>query len=992
MSTMPDEHGDGEGGTQPAPGRHDRCAEPAALEQAAEAGELPPPLAEHVSDCPACRLAWESALADARFLSRARALSASSLPPAGAPRLAGYRTLGVVSSGSQGVVYRAVQESTSRTVAIKTLVAGEGATVRQRARAEREVEIAASLRHPNIVTIFESRKLEDGRIAVVMEFVDGVPLDCWNPTGETAAERRAAMLGVFISVCGAIHHSHLAGVIHRDLKPDNILVTPDGRPVVLDFGIAKTRNISGTMTGEFAGTPAYASPEQVAGHPDEVNALTEVYSLGVILYRLLTGAMPYEITGGIFDIAQTIASTPPTNPVLLDASISSDLRAVVLRALAKDRAERYQSAAALAADLERCLAGEPVDARRGSGWYLLRKAVVVNRRRLALVAAGVVLLAVSGGAVWLSTSRAAASARQAALQQEQAHQESVRARAVTELLRETMPAPSSPARELQYAGIVGNGLGRLYLKLETNSFSQEPEVDLAVRRLWGGVYTGFGGARASNMIEYAELALRHGITRLKERHPSGLWQDNPEVAGMMHELAGVLLVRKRLPEAEEICRQVLAMRRKSLGVSGLAVAESEALLARILLARGETAGAIAVADVAIGQLRGLPAGRADALLGSMLAVRGRIELDAGRLAAAEPLVREGLSLRLRSLPPRDSELLASLLDAAELARLAPACDLAGIMIRAWQCGPAGLAANISADIAQISRGDLTTVERIVRTGRTASMGRLVALHRELVPGDTPSLVNFLMAHMQIAEDERENDVRVVIALQAGELLGRMYGRTHPSVMFCVDQAASIYAFENDPGRSVELGQRVCEIQDLIPPEARDPLLAANSRRRLGWFLTLAGRHAEAVTVTRHAVKQLEAVVGHRHHTVALAMSSLAFSLAELGGTEQLREADTLSAEALQIVGSLPQVPLDQLAHMELARGHVLFTLGRSEEAAAWLQLTWDQVYRCISPAFAWRRLLIGHMAALAERRGDSNRAAEWLAELERECLDEKSKK
>jgi hypothetical protein len=122
------------------------------------------------------------------------------------------------------------------------------------------------------------------------------------------------------------------------------------------------------------------------------------------------------------------------------------------------------------------------------------------------------------------------------------------------------------------------------------------------------------------------------------------------------------------------------------------------------------------------------------------------------------------------------------------------------------------------------------------------------------------------------------------------------------------------------------------------------------------------------------------------------MSSLAFSLAELGGTEQLREADTLSAEALAIVGSLPQVPLDQLAHMELARGHVLFVLGRSEEAATFLQLTWDQVYRCISPDFVWRRLLIGHMAVLAERRGDSNRAAEWLAELERECLDEKSKK
>ncbi len=201
-------------------------------------------------------------------------LAAPVLGPEGAPRLSGYRVEGVISSGAQGVVYRGVQESTQRRVAIKALATGRGASgvtisSRQRLRAEREAEIAARLRHPNIVTVFESRTLADGRIAVVMEFVDGVPLDAWGPvergsaglTTFSSAERLRRVLGVFVSVCAGIHHAHLNGVIHRDLKPDNILVTSEGRAVVLDFGIAKANGgIGATMTGEFAGTPAYASP------------------------------------------------------------------------------------------------------------------------------------------------------------------------------------------------------------------------------------------------------------------------------------------------------------------------------------------------------------------------------------------------------------------------------------------------------------------------------------------------------------------------------------------------------------------------------------------------------------------------------------------------------------------------------------------------------------------------------------------------------------
>src|SRR5262249_37797961 len=237
---------------------------------------------------------------------------------------------------------------------------------------------------------------------------------------------------VFIGVCNGIHHAHMNGVIHRDLKPDNILVTeeqdtkveqgvsslylsvPTGpRPVVLDFGIAKAGGIQATITGEFAGTPAHASPEQVAGKPEGVDGLTDVYSLGVILYKLVCGKLPYTVEGSIFDIARTIAEVEPTPPRRVDPTIPPDLEAIILCALRKDKPLRYQSAAALAHDIERFLKGDPVEARGGSGWYLLRKAVAVNRARLTFAAVGALLLVTAGIAIALTLSHAATIAKDA---------------------------------------------------------------------------------------------------------------------------------------------------------------------------------------------------------------------------------------------------------------------------------------------------------------------------------------------------------------------------------------------------------------------------------------------------------------------------------------------------------------------------------------------------------------------------------------------------
>lgn len=312
----------------------------------------------------------------------------------------GYTILSEIHRGGQGAVYKAIQNGTRRTVAIKLMLRGAFAGDRERARFEREIRVLSQIRHPGVVSVYESGEA-DGRVYYVMEYVSGKPLDDYLKHTPLPLRDR---LRLFERICAAVHAAHLQGVIHRDLKPDNIRIDASGEPHILDFGLAKVagslpENSDGqpvmmTMTGQFVGSLPWASPEQAEGIASRIDIRTDVYSLGIILYQMLTGRFPYTVEGTTREVLSMIAETPPQRPRTLDRAIPAEVETITLRALAKDRDRRYQSAGELARDVERYLAGQPILARSDSLPYVLRKTLA--RHRVAAATIALILLLILG--------------------------------------------------------------------------------------------------------------------------------------------------------------------------------------------------------------------------------------------------------------------------------------------------------------------------------------------------------------------------------------------------------------------------------------------------------------------------------------------------------------------------------------------------------------------------------------------------------------------
>lgn len=277
-------------------------------------------------------------------------------------RLGGYELLAELGRGGMGVVYRARQLGLDREVAVKMILRGHLASPTDRERFRAEAEAAARLDHPNIVPVYEVGEAE-GRPFFSMKYISGRTLSQLLAEHPLPSHEAAYIL---TAVSRAIHFAHQKGVLHRDLKPSNILMDPDGEPHVTDFGLAKRMAdpVSLTKSGAILGTPSYMAPEQAAGARGEVGPASDVYSLGAVLYHMLTGRPPFQAASPV-DTVLLVLEQDPVPPRMINPKVDRDLEMIALRCLQKPADLRYASADALADDLEAYLHDEPIAARSG---------------------------------------------------------------------------------------------------------------------------------------------------------------------------------------------------------------------------------------------------------------------------------------------------------------------------------------------------------------------------------------------------------------------------------------------------------------------------------------------------------------------------------------------------------------------------------------------------------------------------------------------------
>jgi serine/threonine protein kinase/Tfp pilus assembly protein PilF len=593
-------------------------------------------------------------------------------------RIGRYKLLQQIGEGGCGVVFMADQdEPVRRKVALKIVKPGMD-TRSVIARFEAERQALALMDHPNIAKVFDAGATESGRPYFVMELIRGVKITEYCDSNSLSTPER---LSLFVQVCHAIQYAHQKGLIHRDIKPSNILVTttPEGvsLPVIIDFGIAKattpqqlTDKTLFTAFEMLIGTPAYMSPEQATLSNADVDTRTDIYSLGVLLYELLTGSTPFEskelLKAGFDEIRRVIREQEPIRPSTrlgkmtsadltsiahqrnsdapkLIRAVSGDLDCIALKALEKDRNRRYETANGLALDVRRFLANEPISARPPSKFYRFQKTFL--RNKLLFVGIGVIAILLVASLIVVSASWA--RERQA---RREADRDKLKAQQATAFLEDMLRGVGPSIALGKDTAILREMLDRTVDRVGSD-LGDQPAVEAELRNFIGRLFQEIGDYLQAEKMHREALAINKKI-----------FGSSREVADTLHDLGEPLRYLK-LAEAESVDIEALKIRRQLFGNEHPKVASSLGSLALVYMQLGRNAEAEAYGREAL-RIRQKVLGAENLQTADSQRTLAIVFGVQGRWAESEKMMREILATRRKLLGAVHPSVAASLTDLA----------------------------------------------------------------------------------------------------------------------------------------------------------------------------------------------------------------------------------------------------------------------------------------------------------------------------------------
>lgn len=906
-------------------------------------GEGAAELQTHLATCGDCRAAYENVCRNDRLLDSMR-VAWREEPGAGlvgsAPigmKIGRYEVTGYLGAGGMATVYRATQEQPHRTVALKLMKLSFPSRAAVR-RFEHEAELLGRLHHQGIAHVYEAGVDEvagQPQPFFAMELVDGEKLTDYAAKRNLGARQRLELIA---RIGDAVHYAHQKGIIHRDLKPSNILVSEDrsaesaagglgwgvGQPKILDFGVARATDVDVQATtlrteiGQLVGTIPYMSPEQAAGDPKELDVRSDVYSLSVVCYELLTGRLPYAVRDKtVLEAVRAIQEDDATRLSMVNRGFRGDLETILAKALEKDKERRYPAMSAFVADIRRYLRNEPIAARPPSVSYQLTKFARRNRALVGGVASVFVVLLFGFVGTGYGLIRAMAERNHAREAERVAQARRAEAETVIDLLTD-MLGSADPHRVKgadytvrQLLDDFSRGLG--------DRLEDQPEVKATIHSTIGNAYRGLGVREQTALHLKTALDLRRQIQGA----------EHPDVAQSLHDYAWYHHDNADYPAAEQALRDSLDMRRRLLGNEHVDVAAS---------------------------LDGL----------------GDILRHVDRFDEAESLAREALAMRRRLLPPDHPDVAESLKNLGRALRAKNQFEESESALREALAilqklhGEHPTIATCQQELGRLlqMKGDYVHAIPVYREA--------LAMARKVL-GENHHDVGTTMTYLGESLTETAEYAAAEPLLREGLARGRaVHGDIHSCVAW---QQNALAIMLRHSSRSTEAEALFRQVLDMYRGlEGEEGTLTNLLRVNLADVLVVQGQLAEAERLAREALPRHRGRLGNHHRHTSDAARVLGLVLVREGNPV---EAEPLLQESVATLRQAVSEPPWRVARAESVLGEGLVALRRFDEAEPLLIQAHATLLAEKGATFSETGAALDRLVVLYEAWGKPDQAAQW---------------